>query len=95
MFACVQSIIELQHTFLYFCAHVQMLQYCGKHLSEIKLNCVFVALYIIPRDVICVYLFTHICTIYIVCMWVLEYEQKIQINMRFKVFILMFWVMTV
>jgi hypothetical protein len=74
MLACVQSIIELQHTFLYFRAHVQM-QYCGKHLSpyvvsnlldmwlvchfqlsEIELNCVSIALYIIPHDVICVYL---------------------------------------
>jgi len=113
MLACVHSIIELQHNFLYFCAHVQ-LQYCGKHLSpyavstllymwlvchfqvsEIELNCVSVPLYIIPHDVMCVYLFTHICTIYTACMWVLEYEQNIQIHMRFKVFILMFGVMTV
>jgi hypothetical protein len=94
MLACVQSITELQHTFLYFCAHVQM-QYCGKHLSpyvvstllymwlvchfqlsEIELNFVSVALHIIPHDVMCVYLSTHIYTIYTACMWVLEYEQK-------------------
>jgi len=68
---------------------------CHFQLSETELNCVFVALYIIPHDVMCVYLFTHICTISTACMWVLENEQNIQINMRFLVFILMFGVVTV
>jgi hypothetical protein len=48
---------------------------CQFHLSEIELNCVSVALYIISHDV-CV--FTHTCTICTVYMQVLEHEQDKQ-----------------